>query len=282
MAGLIEERYREWEKQCDERFEKLKANEEELNRIFISLYGLDNELCSKVEDRDITVRRAEMQREIKSLISYAVGCMFGRYSVDEDGVVYAGGEWNESRYRTFRPVKDNIISVSAVQSDNDITALFIKWIGAVYGEETLEENLSFIAQALGGKGMPREIISDYFRTDFYRDHVKIYHKRPIYWMFSSGKKKGFMALVYLHRYDRGLVSRLREKYVSKQAELLLEAVESAEKEHRGRQSPRLREQEKEVREYYEKLRGFEDYDINLDDGVKLNYSKFEDILEKIR
>ena len=185
-----------WLKECDERFNQLKANEEELNRIFIDVYGLQDELTPEVEDKDVTVRKADLQRDIKSLISYAVGCMFGRYSLDNDGLAYAGGEWDNSKYDTFVPDEDNCIPITDEEYfEDDIVGLFCAWLKKVYGEDTLEENLDFIANALGNKGKTsREVIRNYFLTDFIKDHIKTYQKRPIYWLFDSGKQNGLRLL----------------------------------------------------------------------------------------
>ena len=190
MAKLISDKYTQWAKECEARFQKLKSNEEELNRIFIDIYGLQDELTPEVEDKDVTVRRADLQREIKSLLSYAVGCLFGRYSLDEKGLCYAGGEWDASKYKTIRPVKDNVLPICDDDYlESDLTGKIVEFVKIVYGEDTLEENLKFIADALGTKGAtPREAIRNYLLNGFYADHCKIYQKRPIYWLFSSGKK----------------------------------------------------------------------------------------------
>lgn len=208
-----------WEREAEERFQTLKGNEEELNRIFIDIYGLQDGLTPEVEDKDVTVRRADLGREIRSLISYAVGCMFGRYSLDVEGLAYAGGDWDAGKYRSFIPDSDNILPICDDEYfDDDIVGRFVEFVRVVYGAETLEENLKFIADALGGKGTPREVIRTYFLNDFYKDHCKIYQKRPIYWMFNSGKKNGFKALIYLHRYSRDLLAKLRTDYVHEQQE----------------------------------------------------------------
>lgn len=204
-----------WSKECDERFNQLKANEEELNRIFIDIYGLQDELASEVEDKDVTVRQADLQREVKSLISYAVGCMFGRYSLDKDGLVYAGGEWDNSKYDTFIPDEDNCIPITDEEYfEDDIVGLFCAWLKRVYGEDTLEENLDFIANALGNKGKTsREVIRNYFLTDFIKDHIKNYQKHPIYWLFDSGKQNGFKAIVYMHRWNADTIGNVRVEYL---------------------------------------------------------------------
>ena len=185
----IAESFDQWQAECEERFNQLKANEEELNRIFIDIYGLQDELTPEVEDKDVTVRKADLGRDIRSFISYAVGCMFGRYSLDVDGLAYAGGEWDASKYASFAADKDNIIPICDDEYfEDDIVGLFVEFVKTVYGAETLDENLKFIADALGGKGQPKDVIRNYFLSDFYSDHCKIYQKRPIYWLFDSGKK----------------------------------------------------------------------------------------------
>ena len=178
MSRLISDKFKEWAMECDERFAKLKANEEELNRIFIEIYGLGDELTPEVEDKDVTVRRADLQREIKSLISYAIGCIFGRYSLDVEGLCYAGGVWDETKYQTIIPDRDNILPICDDEYfEDDIVGKFINFVEVVYGKETLEENLKFISSALGGKGTAREVIRSYFLNDFYSDHLKTYQKK---------------------------------------------------------------------------------------------------------
>ena len=295
MARLIADKYKEWEAECEARFNQLKANEEELNRIFIEIYGLQDELTPDVEERDVTVRKADLQREIKSLISYAVGCMFGRYSVDVEGLCYAGGEWDASKYQTIIPDADNIIPICDDDYfDDDITGRFVKWVETVYGSETLEENLKFIADALGGKGTPREVIRSYFINGFYADHLKTYQKRPIYWLFSSGKKNGFKALIYMHRYQPDLLARMRTDYVHEQQEryrtqiqMLEDRLQTAAPSERvklNKQTAKLKEQALEIQKYEEKLHHLADQmiELDLDDGVKVNYAKFQDVLEKIK
>lgn len=192
----IAEAFDQWQTECDDRFRQLKANEEELNRIFIDIYGLEDELTPEVEDKDVTVRKADLGRDIRSFISYAMGCMFGRYSLDVDGLAYAGGEWDASKYASLAADKDNIIPICDDEYfEDDIVGLFVEFVKTVYGTETLDENLKFIADALGGKGQPKDVIRNYFLSEFYSDHCKIYQKRPIYWLFDSGKKNGFKALI---------------------------------------------------------------------------------------
>lgn len=300
MGRLIADKYKAWEAECEDRFNQLKANEEELNRIFIEIYGLQDELTPEVEDRDVTVRKADLQREIKSLISYAVGCMFGRYSIDVEGLCYAGGEWDASKYITIIPDEDNIIPICDDDYfDDDIVGKFIDFVRKVYGEDTLEQNLRYIADALGGKGTPREIIRNYFIKDFYSDHCSTYSvtgsgKRPIYWLFSSGKKNGFKALIYMHRYQPDLLARMRTDYVHEQQEryrtqlqMLEDAAQTAAPSERvklNKQIVKLKDQSLEIQKYEEKIHHLADQmiSIDLDDGVKVNYAKFQDVLEKIK
>ena len=313
MGRLISEKYAAWQAECEARFQQLKKNEEELNRIFIDIYGLQDELTPDVADKDVTVHRVfdskddvpesmkgsnyvrTMRDEIVSLISYAVGCMFGRYSLDVDGLAYAGGEWDAGKYKTIIPDRDNIIPICDDEYfDDDITGRFVNFVRAAYGEDTLEENLRFIADALGGRGTPREVIRSYFLNDFYADHLKTYQKRPIYWLFSSGKKNGFKALIYMHRYQPDLLARMRTDYVHEQQEryrtqikLLEESAASAppaEKIRLNKRLAKLHDQELEIRQYEEKIHHLADQmiAIDLDDGVKVNYAKFQDVLEKIK
>ena len=295
MARRIADKFTQWEAQCDARFNQLKANEEELNRIFIEIYCLQDELTPEVEEKDVTVRRADLQREIKSLISYAIGCIFGRYSLDVEGLCYAGGQWDASKYQTIIPDADNILPIcDDAYFDNDLLGKIVRFVEVVYGKETLEENLRFIADALGGKGTAREVIRNYLLSDFYADHLKIYQKRPIYWLFSSGKKNGFKALCYMHRYQPDLLARMRTDYVHKlqeryrtQIAILEDAAASAtlsEKVKLNKKIARLRDQTLEIGQFEGKLHHLADQmiAIDLDDGVKANYGKFQDVLEKIK
>lgn len=295
MARLIADKFKEWEAECEARFNQLKANEEELNRIFIEIYGLQDELTPEVEDRDVTVRKAELQREIKSLISYAIGCIFGRYSLDVEGLCYAGGEWDASKYQTIIPDADNILPICDDEYfDDDLLGKIVKFVEVVYGKETLEENLRFIANALGGKGTPREVIRNYLLNGFYADHLKTYQKRPIYWQFSSGKKNGFKALIYMHRYQPDLLARMRTDYVHEQQEryrtqltMLEDAARAASPSERvkiNKQIAKIKDQSLEIGQFEEKIHHLADQmiAIDLDDGVKVNYAKFQDVLEKIK
>ncbi len=311
--GKLADAYTAWKADCESRFLQLKANEEELNRIFIDIYGLQDELTPDVADKDVTVHRVfdtkddvpesmkgsnyvrTMRDEIVSLISYAVGCMFGRYSLDMDGLAYAGGEWDASKYQTYLPDKDDIIPICDDDYfDDDITGRFIKWVETVYGADTLEENLKFIATALGGKGSAREVIRNYFISDFYADHLKTYQKRPIYWLFESGKKGGFKALIYMHRYQPDTIARIRTDYVHEQQSRYRTAIADLQQRINGastgdrvkltKQLTKLEAQAEEIRTYEEKIHHLADQmiPIDLDDGVKVNYAKFADVLAKIK
>ena len=296
MGTLISDKFAAWEAECDRRFNQLKANEEELNRIFIDIYGLQDELTPEVEDKDVTVRRADLTREIKSLLSYAVGCMFGRYSLDVDGLAYAGGKWDDSKYTTFIPDADNVIPITDEEYfTDDIVGRFVEFVKVVYGTDTLEDNLAFIAKALGTKGTsPRAVIRNYFLNGFYADHVKIYQKRPIYWLYDSGKQNGFKALIYMHRYQSDLLARMRTDYVHEQQERyrtqlthLADAIEhagAAERVKLSKQQKKLQEQALEIQKYEEKIHHLADQNIqiDLDDGVKHNYELFADVLAKIK
>ncbi len=294
MNGIAEA-YLHWERACNERFEQLKANEEELNRIFIDIYSLQDELTPEVEDKDITVRKADLSRDIRSFISYAVGCMFGRYSLDMDGLAYAGGEWDAGKYASFPADKDNIIPICDDEYfEDDIVGLFVKFVKIVYGAETLDENLKFIADALGGKGQPKDVIRNYLLNDFYDDHCKIYQKRPIYWLFDSGKKNGFKALIYMHRYQPDTIARVRTDYVHEQQARYRTAIadleqrianaSTGERVKLNKKLTALQAQDTEIRTYEEKIHHLADQmiSINLDDGVKKNYAIFQDVLAKIK
>lgn len=348
-VSRLSDAYAAWKSECEKRFLQLKANEEGLNRIFIDIYGLQDELTPEVADKDVTVHRIfdtkddvpeSMQGsnyvrtkrdEVVSLISYAVGCMFGRYSLDVEGLAYAGGDWDdvyrkdrlvdehgnaitfggisigvskeytyinvggEWKELTFPVDADNIIPICDDDYfEDDMTGRFVKWVEAVYGSDMLEENLKFIADALGGKGTPREVIRSYFLNDFYADHCKTYQKRPIYWLFDSGKKNGFKALIYMHRYQSDLLARMRTDYVHEQQERyrtqlthLADAIDHASASERvklTKQQKKIQEQSLEIQKYEEKVHHLADQNIqiDLDDGVKHNYELFADVLAKIK
>ncbi len=292
---LISKRYEIWEWNCDDRFRHLKANEEELNRIFIDYYGLQDELTPEVEDKDVTVRKADLQRDIKSLISYAVGCMFGRYSLDVPGLAYAGGDWDSSKYKTYLPDKDNVIPITDEEYfKDDIVGRFVEFIRTAYGSATLEENLDFIANALDNSGKTaRDTIRQYFLKDFFKDHCQTYSvtgsgKRPIYWLFDSGKQNGFKALVYMHRWNADTVGNMRVEYLHKMQtvyekeidncqETIDNSMNSREIAAATKRKEKLVKQLKECKDYDAKVAhiALSRIDIDLDDGVKKNYRKVQ-------
>ena len=279
-------------------FNLLKHNEEELNRIFIDIYGLQDELTPEESDKDVTIRKADKVRDIKSFISYAVGCMFGRYSLDEDGLVYAGGEFDSSKYKTFKADVDNVIPITdEAYFADDIVERFKKFVETAFGKVTLTKNIDFIAETLGKKGTEtsEETIRRYFLNDFYSDHIKTYQKRPIYWLFDSGKKNGFKALIYMHRYNENTIPKVRLDYLHRiqtTYDKLLSDVNyrlttdlsiNDKKQAQNRQAD-LNAKLQEINEYDEKIAHIANQriSIDLDDGVKINYEKFKDILAKIK
>lgn len=290
VGSPVELCYMLWQGECNERFKQLKANEEELNRIFIDIYGLGDELTPEVEDKDVTVRKADLQRDIKSLISYAVGCMFGRYSLDTEGIAYAGGDWDTGKYETFIPDADNCIPITDEEYfEDDIVGLFCAWLKKVYGEDSLGQNLDFIAKAFGNKGATsREVIRNYFLNDFIKDHIKTYQKRPIYWLFDSGKQNGFKALCYMHRWNADTTGNMRveylhrmqrvyEKEINRMQEIIDYSRDNKEISNATKRKEKLQKQIKETKDYDAKVAhlALSRIDIDLDDGVKVNYEKVQ-------
>ena len=322
MATLLADKYATRKAEVNERFEQLRANEEELNRIFAEIYNMVGEVPIEVEDKYVSVARifdtAEeipesykgnkyvrtKRDEITSLISYAVGCMFGRYSLDMDGLVLADqGDTVEDYLQkmpdpasvSFMPDADNVIPITDEEYfEDDIVGRFVEFMRVAYGAETLEENLRFVADALGGKGTSRDVIRSYFLKEFFKDHCQTYKKRPIYWQFDSGKKNGFKALIYMHRYQHDLLARVHTDYVHQQQERYRaqvsyaeDALATAEKGNRVKLEKRiskLNDQLREASEFEEKVHHLADQmiEIDLDDGVKVNYAKFQDVLAKIK
>lgn len=329
MSRLIRDKYTEYQQTCLDRFNQLKANEEELNRIFIDIYGLQGELSPDVADKDVTVYRIidqpneeerkmayviSMRQEIVSLLSYIVGCMLGRYSPYVDGLLFAGGQWNydeivdriaqgakacdfyDDALGLFLPDTDAIIPITDDEYfTDDIVARTAEFVKKIYGADTLETNLEFIAAALGNKGdSPREVIRNYYMNDFYKEHLKTYQKRPIYWQFDSGKQNAFKCLTYLHRYDRDTVGRVRTDYVHELQERLRTQLDGAQKTAEtgeGRQRTnavkrvqKLEKQLNEVNQYEEIVHHYADMRlaIDLDDGVKVNYARLAELLTKIK
>ena len=323
-GGKLADIFKAWEDNCNARFAQLKANEEELNRIFIDIYGMQNELTPEVDDNDVTVRKANLNRDIKALISYAVGCMFGRYSLDREGLCYAGGDFSEQFIEVSNPCDGKIDGYTSrcylkeiastgdmashfgVKTDNiipitddeyftdDIVSCFIEFVRIAYGTDTLEENLGLVADTLGGKGTARDVIRSYFLNDFYIDHLKLYQKRPIYWLFSSGKKNGFKCLIYMHRYQLDTIARIRTDYVHELQSrylTLISNIESRISDESGSEAVKQKKQLKKIQEQADELYKFEGQlhhladqmiAIDLDDGVKVNYAKFEDILAPLK
>lgn len=285
----LADEYARWERECNKRFNDLKANEEELNRIFIDIYGLQDELTPEVEDKDVTVRRADLGRDIRSLISYAVGCIFGRYSLDQPGLAYAGGDWNPDQYHTFTPDADNVIPITDEEYfPDDLTGLFVAWVKKVFGADSLEDNLTFIAKALGTKGTsPRAVIRNYFLNGFYADHVKSYQKRPIYWLYDSGKQNGFKALIYMHRYNADTSGLVRADYLYKMEQVYESEIARMDDAIANGASREVAQATKRKEKLVKQLKECKDYDdrlghialaripIDLDDGVKVNYDKVQ-------
>ncbi len=297
-ASTIEEAFERWSQFAKGQFQQMKRNEEEINRLFIQIYGLEDEMSPEVSDDDITIRRAERDRDVRSFISYAVGCMMGRYSLDVEGLAYAGGRFDWSKYRSFAPDHDGVIPVLDDEYfADDIVNGFAEFVRVCFGSDTLEKNMNWIADSLGRRSgeTSRDAVRRYFTDDFYRDHLKAYSKRPIYWMFSSGKQKGFGALVYMHRYKRQTVALVRTKYLLElesrmdaRLSSLRKALESdmagASKSQLTRSIVRLERQLAELRAYDEHMHSLADgmIEIDLDDGVVANYSRFDSVLEAIR
>ena len=294
-------------------FEEIKHNEEVINDILIHSYGLENDIHSEVPEELVTITHlydskndipSAMQNGtyirtkgdiIRGFISYCVGCIFGRYSLDISGLVYAGGEWDSSKYITFFPDKDAILPFCDDEYfTDDIVGRFVNFVEVVSGERTLEDNLRFIADALGGKGAARDVIRNYFLNDFYADHLKVYQKRPIYWLFDSGKKNGFKCLIYMHRYQPDTIARIRTDYIHEQQSRYRTAIADLEQRISGastservklsKQLTKLQDQAEELRVYEEKIHHLADQmiKIDLDDGVKVNYAKFQDVLAPIK
>lgn len=292
----IKEAYEKWQLVTNERNDSLNQKERRINEIFIDKYELANELSPDVNIEDGTLHVPDLNREVRSFISYAVGCIFGRYAPDKDGVVYAGGEWDASKYASFAADKDNIIPICDDEYfEDDIVGLFVEFVKTVYGADTLDENLKFIADALGGKGQPKDVIRNYFLSGFYSDHCKIYQKRPIYWLFDSGKKNGFKALIYMHRYQPDTIARIRTDYVHEQQaryrtaiadmeQRIANASSTGERVKLNKKLAALQAQDAEIRTYEEKIHHLADQmiSIDLDDGVKKNYAIFQDVLAKIK
>ena len=290
MGEFISDKFNEWDLKCKNRRCRLKKLEEGINAAFIEIYGLQDELSSKISEKEVTVYQASFAEDIKSLISYAVGCMFGRYSLDTDGLAYAGGDWDSTKYKTFIPDDDNCIPITdTAYFDDDIVGRFVEFVKVVYGEDTLEVNLDFVAKALGNKGnTSRDIIRNYFLNDFFKDHCKIYQKRPIYWLFDSGKQNGFKALVYMHRWNADTIGNMRveylhriqrtyEKEIEREQDTIDNTTNNRDRTVAEKRKEKLVKQLKEAKDYDAKVAhlALSRPDIDLDDGVKKNYEKVQ-------
>lgn len=312
--ATLEDRYLDFQAACEDRFIVLQDKEQKLNRIFIDLYGLQDELTPEVADKNITVHRVFDRKEnvpesmagsnymltkedvMKSLLSYAVGCLFGRYSLDTPGLAYAGGEWDAGKYKTFIPDDDNVLPITDEEYfDDDLPSFICAWLKKAFGRENFEVNLEFLTDALGTKGAtPKEKLRNYFLKDFYKDHCKTYQKRPIYWLFDSGKENGFKAFVYIHRWNQDMEGRVmlylhkvQRKYET-ELRMLEQELATVKDKHRIGQLEKRREhlekQLAEVKAYDEKLdhMASEHLAMDLDDGVKVNYEKMQTDREGIK
>ncbi|WP_225884229.1 BREX-1 system adenine-specific DNA-methyltransferase PglX [Lacticaseibacillus mingshuiensis] len=290
----LQEAFAQWSKEADNRFNQLKSNEEELNRIFIDLYGLQGELTPEVADKDVSVRRADLPRDIKAFLSYFVGVTFGRYSIDTPGLAFAGGDWHPESYSTYQPNEDNLILLTDQEyfhDERDIIFRLKEFLTATFGEDHLDENVRFIADALDKKGAtPEEQIRNYFLDDFYKkDHLSTYQKRPIYWELSSGKQAGFRALIYLHRYDQDTMAMVRTAYLHPLQEAYTATREQLQHFSESETNPReknalskriatITKQLDELIKYDAKLQHVANSHIaiDLDDGVVVNHDKVQD------
>jgi hypothetical protein len=295
MGYLISALFDEWAATCSKRFLEVKQNEEKINAIYIDQYNLSGELSPCVSDDDVSIRKADLNRESKSLLSYFVGLTMGRYSLDSDGLVYAGGKWDLNRYVSYKPNTNGIeVLNNDFFGDESLDNKCISLLRTIYGADTFEKNISFISDALGGKGSPRDTISSYFLNDFYQDHLKIYQKRPIYWLFDAGKKNSFKALVYIHRYSPDTLATLRTDYIlplldryNSRIDFLakeLPTLSGNEANKITKELEKLKGQFQELSEYEPKIHHLADQHIalNLDDGVKANYEKLSDVLASLK
>ena len=307
---LIKEKYEIFKQETNSRFLKIKKNEEELNNLFIGAYELNNEMNPEVQNKNVSCSFVcdsidfvedeykdckhiiTKQMVIKDLLSYAMGCVFGRFSLDVDGVVYAGGVMDWSKYKKYIPDKDNIIPINDDEYfDDDIVNKIVDFVSVVYGKETLNQNLQFIADALGYAGdNPRQVIRNYLLKDFFKDHCQKYSNRPIYWLFDSGKENGFKALVYLHRYEEDTIAKMRAEYLHKvqrvyesemnrMQETIENSTDNREVAVARKKKEKFTKQLLETKEYDEVLGhvALQRIPLDLDDGVKVNYQKFQNI-----
>ena len=304
MSILLSEKYKEWVYSTTVKRSELMKTEERLNQIFNEIYEVSDNVTLRPSEQKVSIKNASLERDVKSLVSFAIGCIFGRFSLDVEGLVYAGGKWDATKYKTILPNKENILLISDEEYFNvDIVGQFVEFVRIVYGSQTLEENLDFISNALNCKGnSPREIIRNYFIKDCYKDHCQIYQKRPIYWLFDSGKQNGFKAFIYLHRYDENTIGNLRIDYLHRMQRIYENEIASMQdtidnsKDSRDvmaatKRKEKLIKQLQETKEYDEKIAhlALARISIDLDDGVKVNYEKVQtdtggnklDVLAKI-
>lgn len=293
MDRLISDKYKEWENICKERYKRLSDNESFLDEYFVGVYGLQDCIDDSVPEEQIPVTQAEVGRDIQSLLSYAVGCIMGRYSLKEEGLVYAGGTWDETRYSDdFKPCEYGVLPITDNQYfEDDLCTRVIDFIRSVYGEETLNENLKFIASALkpGSYEAPKKVLRDYLFNDFFNCHYQVYQHRPVYWQLDSGKAGGFKAILYMHRFNENtlplvrteFIQDLRYKYeeeMQRQKGILENASTTAEKNTIKKQIADLDKKIVECSSYDELLNhassSIQNYVFDLDDGVKTNYAKF--------
>ncbi len=298
-SNTTEQSWKNWESHLNNQIQRMKELETENNRLWINAYGLRDELDPNVPEDQITLARPDVEQDVKRLISYAIGCMMGRYSLDSPGLIYAHSGnigFDSSKYQTFPADDDGILPVTDIQwFPDDATIRFIEFISVVWSPETLEENLRFIANALTSKQTtdPRETIRKYLSSSFFKDHLQTYKNRPIYWLFSSGKQKAFECLVYLHRYNEATLSRMRSEYVIPLQGKINGRIQLLEKDliesSKGsatkirKELENLKKKRDELASFDEKLRHYADMKIplDLDDGVKINYAKFGDLLAEV-
>ena len=299
-SSSLKSSYEAWSDRKNEQRNRFSRNMERINELFIEIYGLSGVVSNRIEANEITLSERNEKNDMINLLSYIVGCIFGRYSLDEEGIVFAGGDFEPERYVTYQPDRDGIIPVCDDEYfTDDILGEFEKVLKCMFSQESFEDNIKFIAEAIGGKGSHREIIRNYFNNNFYKDHCAKYSfgssgKRPIYWLFDSGKKGGFKCLVYIYRYQVDTIARIRTDYVHalqskywmaiEEINHRMQNVSSSEKIKLNKKLQTLKEKSDEIHEYEEKVHHLADkmIGLDLDDGVKYNYGLIQDILATIK
>lgn len=297
-AKNIEKSFLLWERQSQHLFLNLKTNEEKLNKLFIELYNLQYELSPNVLDEDIMIRKADRVRDTKSFLSYFIGCMMGRYSLDVEGIACAGGEWDESKYQTFKPNNHGLVLLTDDRYfDDDIITRLREFLSVTFSPETVDENMEWIAESLTMKKneSSEERLRRYFIDEFFKDHVKTYQKRPIYWLVDSGKQKGLRTLVYLHRYQPDTMATIRFEHLQEiqakynngissiDSRIVNPSLSATEKRELDKKKTLFQKRLDELVEFDKDLAMYanEQIDIDLDDGVNVNYAKFDKVLAKI-